>query len=163
MPKIIQWQCASFEELSGKQIYAILQARIAVFAIEQNCVYQDLDDYDFAALHLIAWTEANKIAAYLRITAPNTYYPEPSLGRVLSTADFRNKGIGRQLMLEGIKQLNAHYPLHAIRINAQVYLREFYRSFGFESASEEYLEDGIAHIQMLRRASAITSKTSPEI
>lgn len=152
MTPSIRWQCIGFHELSGKQIYLILQARNAVFAVEQNCVYQDMDDVDFTSLHLIGWAHKNQLAAYLRITAPNTCYPEPSLGRVLSTVNFRGQGIGRQLMAEGLKQTNAHYPGQAIRINAQVYLREFYRSFGFDCVSEEYLEDGIVHVEMLRPA-----------
>lgn len=150
MTKKIRWQCASFDELSGKQIYAILQARNEVFAVEQNCVYPDMDDIDFTALHVMAWTDENKLAAYLRITAPDTYYPEPSLGRVITTAAFRSSGLGRQLMIEGLKQLNAHYPMHAIRINAQTYLQDFYRSFGFDCVSDEYMEDGIAHVEMLK-------------
>lgn len=152
MTQSIRWQCASFDELSGKQIYAILQARVAVFAVEQNCVYQDMDNLDFTALHLMAWAEENKLAAYLRITAPNTCYPEPSIGRVITTAAFRGKGVGRQLMLEGLKQSEAHYPMQAIRINAQAYLQDFYRSFGFETVSEPYLEDGIMHIEMVKPA-----------
>jgi ElaA protein len=150
MTKKIKWQCASFEELSGKQIYLILQARNEVFAVEQNCVYRDMDNIDFTALHLIAWADDGNLAAYLRITAPHTDYREPSLGRVLTSKAFRGKGLGRQLMLEGLKYLNAHYPGQASRINAQVYLREFYRSFGFEAVSDEYLEDGIPHIEMLK-------------
>jgi len=153
MTKTIRWQCAGFDELSGKQIYAILQARNEVFAVEQNCVYPDMDDIDFTSLHVMAWTGESKIAAYLRITAPNTCYPEPSLGRVITTAAFRGQGIGRQLMFEGLKQLNVRYPMQAIRINAQAHLQDFYRSFGFNCVSEEYLEDGIAHLEMLKPVS----------
>jgi len=150
MTKIIRWQCAHFDELSGKQVYAILQARNEVFAIEQNCVYRDMDEIDFTSLHVMAWTDTNKIAAYLRITEPNTCYPEPSLGRVITTAAFRGKGIGQQLMVEGLKELGAHYPMQSIRINAQAYLQNFYQSFGFNRVSDEYLEDGIYHIEMLK-------------
>jgi len=150
MTKIIRWQCTGFDELSGKQIYAILQARNEVFVLEQNCVYRDMDEIDFTALHVTAWTEANKIAAYLRITAPHTCYPEPSLGRVITTADFRGQGMGRQLMLEGLKRLEAQYPMQSVRINAQAYLQNFYQSFGFHPVSDPYLEDGIYHIEMLK-------------
>lgn len=158
MEKIIKWQCAKFDELSGKQIYAILQARNEVFAVEQNCVYPDMDEIDFTAFHVMAWIDENKIAAYLRIAAPNTCYPEHSIGRVLSKIDFRGKGIGRQLMLEGLKLFEAHYPMHPIRINAQTYLREFYSSFGFETVSEEYIEYGLPHIEMLRPGSLAPTK-----
>ncbi len=165
MKKLIQWQCAQFDELSGKQVYAILKARSEVFVREQNCVYLDMDDNDASILHVVAWAGESQVAAYLRIHPPGTRYSEPCLGRVLSTKAHRGTGIGRKLMLEGIKQIEIHYPMQAIRINAQAYLKEFYRSFGFDIVSEDYMEDGIPHVEMLRPASGRTqpSKTSDEI
>ncbi|PRC92391.1 GNAT family N-acetyltransferase [Solimicrobium silvestre] len=154
MTQIIKWQCASFNELTGAQIYAILQARSEVFIMEQNCVYQDMDGLDLSTLHVIGWAEDEKVAAYLRIVAPNIKFPEPSIGRVISTSAFRGSGIGRQLITEGLKQLEAHYPSQAVRISAQAYLQEFYKSFGFVAVSEEYLEDDIPHIEMLRPVSS---------
>lgn len=150
MTEKLTWQFATFDELSGKQIYAILQARSAVFSVEQNCVYQDADDEDFGTLHITAWTEDKKVAAYCRIHAPNTRYKEPSIGRVLSSAAFRRCGLGRKMFEEGIKRVQLLYPGQSIRINAQAYLRKFYGSFGFEAVSEEYLEDHIPHVEMLK-------------
>jgi len=153
MTPLLKWQCARFDELSGQQIYAILKARCDVFIMEQHCVYPDVDGLDLTTLHVMAWTDDNQLAAYLRIHAPNTNYKEPSLGRVLSTPAFRGTGLGRQLIAEGLKQLEAHHPQQAVRISAQAYLIEFYRSFGFVIVSEEYLEDDIPHIEMLRPVS----------
>ncbi len=150
MMATIKWQCANFDEFSGRQIYAILQARSQVFSVEQNCIYQDMDDRDFAALHIVAWAADDKVSAYLRLLPPLTYYPEPSFGRVLTCSDFRGQGMGRRLMLKGLERAHELYPTQAIRINAQSYLLEFYQSFGFKAVSEQYMEDGIPHIEMLR-------------
>ncbi len=144
----LHWQCNSFEQLSGAQLYAILQARCDVFIMEQQCIYPDVDGADLSTLHLSAWTADGQLAAYLRIHAPGSNYPEASIGRVLTTRAFRRGGIGRQLVAEGVRQIYAHYPGHAVTISAQLYLLEFYRSFGFVSVDQQYLEDGIPHIQM---------------
>ena len=152
MTSPITWQCATLNELSSGQLYAILKARCEVFISEQQCIYNDVDGKDLACLHIVAWDSDNDVAAYLRIHGPATTYPEPSLGRVLSTAKHRGTGIGRQIVQRGLTQLEVTYPNQAVRISAQSYLKDFYRSFGFEEVSDEYLEDGIPHTEMLRPA-----------
>jgi ElaA protein len=156
MTSIIKWQCATIDELSASQMHAILKARCDVFIVEQNCAFPEIDDVDLIAHHLVAWTESDQLAAYLRILPPNSTFAEPSLGRVLSAPAFRGTGIGRQLINQGLKQLEARYPALPVRIGAQSYLIQFYGSFGFEIASEEYLEDGIAHVEMVRAVSIKT-------
>lgn len=150
----LQWQCASFDELSNLQLHAILQARSAVFVIEQNCVYQDVDGKDPISHHLTAWTPEGEVAAYLRIVPAGISFDEASLGRVISTQDWRGSGVGKALIANGIKALHARYPGAPIRIGAQAYLEKFYGSFGFETVSDIYLEDDIPHIEMLLVAKA---------
>ena len=146
----IQWQCLRFEELSNVQLYAILQARSAVFVVEQNCPYLDTDGADLSCQHLCAWTDDGKLAAYLRIVPPGVKYPEASLGRVITSDFARGTGIGKQLLTRGVEQCLALYPTSAIRIGAQQYLEKFYQSFGFVTVSDMYLEDDIPHVEMLR-------------
>lgn len=145
----LQWQCASFDELSNLQLHAIYQARSAVFVIEQNCVYQDVDGKDPISHHLTAWTAEGEVAAYLRIVPAGISFDEASLGRVISSRDWRGTGVGKALIANGIKALHALYPAANIRIGAQAYLEKFYGSFGFERVSDIYLEDDIPHIEML--------------
>jgi ElaA protein len=146
----INWHCNNINELTGRQMHAILKARCDVFVVEQNCVFPDIDDNDLIALHLCGWDQHNQLAAYLRILPPNSTYAEPALGRVLSSPTYRGTGIGRQLIQEGLKQIQSHYPGLPIRIGAQSYLIKFYSSFGFEIASDEYIEDGIPHVEMVK-------------
>jgi ElaA protein len=148
----IHWQCTTLEELGAAQQYAIFAARSEVFIIEQNCVYLDMDGLDLDAHHLIGWGEDGSVAAYLRIVGPGIKFDEPSLGRVLTTRDYRGSGAGKTLIAEGIRHLQSLYPHQAIRIGAQAYLEKFYGSFGFQTVSEVYLEDEIPHIDMLRPA-----------
>lgn len=144
------WQCLSFDSLTNKQLYLILQARSAVFVVEQNCPYLDADGVDFECHHLCAWTEDGRLAAYLRIVPPGLKYPEASLGRVISSDFARGTGIGKQLLTRGVEQCLALYPAHPIRIGAQQYLEKFYQGFGFVTVSDMYLEDDIPHVEMLR-------------
>lgn len=145
----IQWQWRSFAELSTLELYTIFAARQAVFVVEQNSPYLDLDGKDFDALHLIAWS-GKDVAAYLRLLAPGASYPEPSLGRIITTKIGRGGGLGRELVARGLEKIHELYPKSATHIGAQAHLNKFYGSFGFVQSSEPYDEDGIMHIEMLR-------------
>lgn len=149
MHNTIKWQCAKIEAMTSTELFVILKARCDVFVVEQNCVFPEIDDFDLAAWHLSAWNEQNQIAAYLRILPPDSVYAEPSIGRVLTTRSNRGTGIGKELIRQGLTQLALSFPNYPVRIGAQSYLTDFYRSFGFEVVSDEYMEDGIAHVEMV--------------
>lgn len=139
---------ARLEDMSGSQVHEILQARESVFIVEQNCPYQDADDCDRRAWHMTGHVNG-KLACYVRVVDPGHKYTEPSIGRVLTTAEFRGLRLGRPMMLEAIQQTNILFPGQNIKIGAQAHLRSFYNSLGFEQTSAEYMEDGIPHILML--------------
>lgn len=147
----ISWTWCAFGALSAVDLYAVLRARAAVFIVEQNCPYQDIDAYDLDGMHLIAW-HGEEIAAYLRVLGPNTKFAEPSIGRVLTTSAFRGTGLGHELLGRGIRHATLHFPGSALRISAQAHLAAFYARAGFVCVSASYLEDGIPHIEMLRAA-----------
>ncbi len=118
--------------------------------VEQNCVFLDMDDLDAKSLHLQGRSDGELIA-YVRILPPGLSYPEPSIGRVVTSPRSRRTGAGKALMKKAIEETNAMYPSKSIKIGAQLYLKRFYEGFGFEQCSEVYLEDGIEHIKMLRK------------
>lgn len=145
---VFRWQWSSLGDLSAEQVYAVLAARVAVFIVEQNCAYQDLDGLDSDAEHLIAWSGAD-VAGYLRVLGPGTRFDDPSIGRIITTTAFRGSGLGRELVAKAIARARQRYPGQPIRISAQKYLEKFYGDFGFATVSEPYLEDGIPHVEML--------------
>ena len=145
---ILKWQWSSLGDLSAEQVYAILAARVAIFVVEQNCAYQDLDGLDLDAEHLIAWS-GREVAGYLRVLAPGTRFEDPSIGRIITTQRFRGTGLGRDLVAKGIERTRLRYPGRLIRISAQSYLEKFYGSFGFKTVSEPYMEDNIPHVEMI--------------
>lgn len=144
----LNWQWCRLGELSAEQLYAVLAARVAIFVVEQNCAYQDLDGLDSDAEHLIAWSGA-EVAGYLRVLAPGTRFADASIGRIITTKPFRGSGLGRVLVAKGIERTRLRYPGLPVRISAQQYLEKFYGEFGFATVSEPYLEDNIPHVEMV--------------
>jgi ElaA protein len=145
----ISWSLKEFARLTVDELYAIIQLRNEVFVIEQNCVFQDADGKDPYAWHLMGFNENNKLAAYTRLIPAGASFQEASIGRVVSAGFARNSGIGKKLMTESINSLYTLFGKQPIRIGAQLYLKRFYESFGFQQTSEVYLEDDIEHIEML--------------
>lgn len=145
----LDFHWSRLDQLSGAQFHQIIAAREAVFIVEQDCPYQDADDLDQHSWHLRVLS-AGELAGYLRIVDPGYKYAEASIGRVLTTAPFRGTGVGQAMMDEALAYTAQHYANPAVRLSGQSYLLRFYRSFGFETVGEEYLEDGIPHFEMLR-------------
>ena len=140
--------CKHFNDLTAKELYEILRLRVDVFVVEQKCPYPEVDGKDLDAWHL--WFEdEDGIAGYLRLLAPGVSFKEVSIGRVI--AKRRRCGIGSKLMQAGIEKMKEIYGATDIRIEAQVYAREFYEKAGFVKVSDEFLDDGIPHIEMLRK------------
>lgn len=57
--------CKTFQELTTPELYEILKVRAAIFVVEQNCAYQDVDGLDEASLHLF-YQDGGQVHAYLR-------------------------------------------------------------------------------------------------
>lgn len=146
----LEWRLHAFEQLKADHLYAVLAARVAVFVVEQDCPYQDLDGLDDVAHHLVGWTNDGLVAAYARILPPETRFMQPSIGRVLTSAAGRGCGLGRELMKRAIQAIAELYPGQPIRVSAQCYLERFYRELGFKVDSAPYPEDGIPHVEMQR-------------
>ena len=151
----IEWQWRRYGDLAPLELYAIFAARQAVFIVEQNCPYLDMDGKDPEAWHLVGWS-GKEVAAYLRLIAPGVSFAEPSLGRVLTTKVGRSTGLGRELVARGVEKIYELYPTLPARIGAQAHLHKFYGSLGFVQASEPFDEDGIPHIEMLREPGPVS-------
>lgn len=139
----------TFEELSTKELYQILRLRSEVFVVEQDCVYQDVDNKDQKALHVIG-IKNDGVVAYTRIFKPGDYFDNVSIGRVVVSKNQRKFGLGKQIMQASLAAIDQRFPHKAIEISAQSYLLKFYTELGFNAFGEEYLEDGIPHRRMLR-------------
>jgi ElaA protein len=146
----LNWTCTRFQELGVDNLYDALALRCRVFVLEQG-PYLDPDGIDRQAWHLLGRDAAGTLQAYLRIVYPGVKYAEPSIGRVITSPERRGTGLGRRLFAEGVARCLALWPGQGIRISAQSHLERFYGGWGFRRVGDDYLEDNIPHLEMLRR------------
>ncbi len=149
---LLNWEFKSFDELTTSKLYAILALRCEVFVVEQNCPYQDLDGKDSDCFHLICNNEHKETLATMRILPPGLSYPELAFGRIVLHPKIRGKGIGDELMRRALTFSSKTFGEIDIKLSAQIAIKELYERHGFVSTGKEYLEDGIPHVEMLRKA-----------
>ena len=134
-----------FDALTPYELYDILKARIDVFVVEQQCPYPEADGIDQIADHFCLRSD-NGLLAYLRV------FPDEEgnvwIGRVLTLV--RGKHYGRILMHKAVEYAEARYPGKPIYLKSQRYATGFYAKEGFKVCSEEFMEDGIPHVNMVR-------------
>lgn len=138
-----------FVELDGATVFALGRLRQAVFVVEQECAYSDLDDYDLDAETVHFWVEGEaptEAVACLRVLRDGEGW---KIGRVCAALSARGTGLSAKVFGAAMDFLG---PEAEVTLGAQTYAAGFYRKFGFAEEGEEYDEDGIMHIQMRRPA-----------
>lgn len=143
-----------FDVFNPYELYALLRLRSEVFVVEQNCAFLDADNKDQVCLHLLIYQD-EALAAYARLVPPGISYREMSIGRIVTSKKTRGTGLGKELMKRAIQACYDHFGEGPIRIGAQVYAIPFYQSVGFVTDGEVYDEDGIDHVEMLRKTEAL--------
>lgn len=147
MSPSLEWKCLPFHALSVEELHAILKLRVDVFVVEQKCTYAEVDGQDPKATHLFASGEQGDVLVYARLLPPG----EDGLahiGRVVVHPERRSEQLGRAVMIEAITRCRANFGKVPIALSAQAHLLSFYSSLGFQRTSEEYMWDGIPHIDM---------------
>lgn len=147
----MQWQVLTFSELDTLTLYSLLQLRVDVFVVEQNCAYPELDERDLApdTRHIIL-KKSDKVIAYARVLAPGVAFDDfPAIGRLCVSQTARRLGLGQVLVAKSTAVIKELWPASDIYISAQCYLEQFYQQLGFVAAGESYLEDDIPHITMI--------------
>ena len=136
-----------YSELSVDELYDILKLRSEIFVVEQNCVYNDMDDLDKLAVHLQI-KNGFELIGYARLLKPGTRFSDYSIGRLVVKESERGNGIGIFAMEEAKKYMIEHWNSKIIKVSAQQYLQRFYEDLGFQVVTDVYLEDGIPHVGM---------------
>ncbi len=145
----LKWVLKKFSDLSNEELYELLRLRSEVFVVEQRSLFLDIDGKDQQCWHFLGYLDG-RLLAYSRIVPAGLSYAFPSIGRIVVSGLGRSMGLGKELMTGSITTLEKLYGETIIRIGAQLYLKNFYGSFGFSQTSPVYLEDGIEHIEMTR-------------
>ncbi len=147
----LTWSEVGGGELDVATLYDVLALRSAVFVVEQECAYQDIDGLDLAA-----GTRARRRAGGRRDRGvrphprPDDEHPTPRIGRVIVSGSARGRQLGRELMGRALAACEQRWPGEAVELGAQAHLTGFYASLGFEAVGEPYDEDGIPHVWMRR-------------
>jgi ElaA protein len=141
----------AFQELTVDELYALLKLRSEVFVVEQNCVFLDQDDKDQHCHHLLLYSQ-DRLVGYSRLVPAGLSYEEMAIGRVVTAPSVRGHGFGRTLMELSIQYCHEIFGPGTIRIGAQTYALGFYSSLGFVAEGDVYDEDGIEHIEMVRKS-----------
>lgn len=146
----IKWSTKAFKDLTVDEYFELLHLRVAVFVVEQDCSYQEVDEKDRHSFHLFGRTENGDVIAVTRVLPKGVSYQEISIGRVALKKEFRGQGIADTLIIETFKFIESQYGKQPIRISAQEYLLNYYNKHGFVQVGDGYLEDDIPHVEMLR-------------
>ena len=134
-----------FNELTNTELYEIIRARLEIFFIEQKMYCRDLDGIDYRALHCFL-EEGGQIVAYLRAYVLEDRPDVVKIGRVLSMK--HGVGIGRKLMQAALPQIIDRLHCKTIFVSAQKQAVGFYQKIGFSVISDEFLEEGVLHVNM---------------
>ena len=145
------WSTREFSQLPLDELYEIIRLRQDVFIVEQQCCYQDLDNEDQRAIHMLVRGTDGALVGYQRIFLPGVLREEAILGRIIVAAAARGTGLGRTLVRRGIDFVREHQSNASIRIAAQAHLQQFYAGSGFVLISEAHPVDGIPHVDMILR------------
>lgn len=145
----LQWSACTFKEMGTRLFHDIVQLRVNVFVVEQDCPYPELDGLDPDALHVTGRSREGAVVAYARILPPDAD-GYPHVGRVVVAGRQRRKGLGGKLMEHTLAILDRHYGSKRSMVAAQAHLQHFYQRFGYVPKGTEYLLDGIPHVDMLR-------------
>jgi ElaA protein len=144
----VEWKLATFDALTVPELYAMLQLRSAVFVVEQNCIFPDMDGADVLAMHLLGHRD-NELVAYARLFPAGIKFAEASIGRVVTRGSARGGGLGHVLIQQAIAAVHSQWGVQPIRIGAQARLKAYYSQHGFIDVGVPYVEDGIDHLEMV--------------
>lgn len=148
----LHWSCVRLDELSARELYALLRLRAEVFVVEQRCAYLDPDGLDLEAWHLLGRDASGALQACARLLDDGEAAGPCRIGRVVTAPAARGAGLGRQLMQQALAHCQRLWPARPVLLGAQAHLQRFYAGLGFVPISDVYDEDGIPHIDMQRES-----------
>lgn len=143
------FQICSFDALTTQELYEILRARADIFVGEEKILYPDADGLDYKSVHIFSMDEKGSVTSYLRMFPKEDEPGIVHIGRVLTRV--HGKGLGRQLLEAAFEAASKLMQAEEIYVEAQKHAEGFYRTMGFQTTSDDFLEAGVVHVEMRRK------------
>lgn len=137
------------KDLDAAMLYELLKLRVEVFVVEQATPYPELDGRDLLAETRHFWLEdaEGRVVSTLRLMEEHPGGQKAfRIGRVCTKRTERGHGHTSRLLQAALAEVGGH-PCH---IDAQTYLQEMYGRHGFVRNGDEYVDDGIPHVPMVK-------------
>jgi ElaA protein len=136
-----------FGALEPLTAYSLWKLRQDVFVVEQEAAYADLDGRDLApeTRHVVMEDDNGVVLGCSRVLDDGDVW---RIGRVALHRTVRGQGWADQVMRATLQIC----PDRDIVLDAQAPLAPWYAGYDFEVCGPEFLEDGIPHLPMVRRA-----------
>lgn len=139
------WSVKTFNDLTASELYAIYKLRVKTFVVEQQRVYQEVDEIDPNAIHIFNLING-EIVAYARVFQEGDHC---SFGRVVVDRNLRGQHLGLQLIQQILTVIAAQFAHEAVQIEAQTHVQSFYERFGFKAVGDPFLFNHTPHIKMV--------------
>ena len=146
----INWNIKPFDALSLTELHDMLRLREDVFVVEQKCIYNEIDGQDPIAIHILGHNDKAELVACSRIL-PAGSDGFPHVGRIVVRTNERGLGFASEMMNIALRALRGNFGTDRSALAAQTYLESFYERFGYVRKSEDYMWDGIMHVNMIRK------------
>ena len=132
-----------FGQLTAKELYQILSLRAETFIVDQQIMYNDLDNVDQVSTHVF-YQDTDSVAAYLRIIDAGQSYNSPLIGRVCVSN--KGAGIGSKLLHDTLDYLAQESSASKVLVESQLKAQPFYERAGFTQVSSKVLDHfGVLH------------------
>jgi ElaA protein len=131
-------------ELSAKELYSLLCLRVRIFVVEHHIAYPDLDGLDLTPSTHHFWVEdGGEVLSCLRVAKEGN---QRRIQRVCTKREYRRKGLARVLFNAAV----ATFSDQTLLLDAQPYIVDFYRQFGFVVSGPVFLDFGASLTPMRR-------------
>ena len=149
----IDWTLAPLDRFDARAVHDLLRLRVDVFVVEQACAYPEIDGRDAlpGTRHLVGRARGETVACGRSLVGEDDALAGAGparVGRIAVARAWRGRGLARELMRRLLDDLEARAPDRDVALGAQLPAEPLYASFGFRRCSDEYLEDGIPHVDM---------------
>lgn len=133
-----------------QDLQKVFEIRKEIFVIEQEVAeeeeFDEFDSLDADCDHLLVYYD-NKPVGVGRI---RTVDGIGKLERICILKPYRKYGLGKTVV-KALEEIALEKGLTRTKLHGQTHAEGFYHKLGYETASDEFMEDGIPHYLMIKQ------------